>query len=103
MPIAAGTTTPVKPDARYVIDLIAGKTVTPAPSFSMIDLIAAVGLVPDCAMGVNRTVEGGVLQLYRPTESCTCKYESLVATSACATCTTSCATGVCRNGYCEDH
>jgi hypothetical protein len=94
---------PVKPDARYVIDLIAGKTVTPAPAFGMIDIVAAVGLVPDCAMGVNRTFEGGPLSLYRPAESCTCKYESLVDTSTCATCTTTCATGVCRGGFCEDH
>jgi hypothetical protein len=93
---------PVKPDARYVIDLIAGKTVTPAPSFGMIDVIAAVGLVPDCAMGVNRSFEGGPLALYQPAESCTCKYESLVDTSSCATCkTTTCTTGVCRDGFCE--
>jgi hypothetical protein len=97
------TGAPVKQDARYVIDLVAGQTVTPAPNFGMIDLIAAVGLVPDCAMGVNRSFEGGPLSLYRPAESCTCKYESLVDTSSCATCTTSCTTGVCRNGFCEDH
>jgi hypothetical protein len=98
-----GTGAPVKPDARYVIDLIAGKTVTPAQSFGMIDIIAAVGLVPDCAMGVNRSFEGGPLSLYRPAQSCTCKYESLVDVPSCATCTTSCTTGVCRNGFCEDH
>ncbi|MBC7977812.1 MAG: hypothetical protein H7138_22765 [Myxococcales bacterium] len=105
--ITEATGAPVKADARYVIDLIAGKTVTPAPSFSMIDVISAVGLVPDCAMRVNRTVEGGPLTLYRPSESCTCKYESLVAPTApaCAACsaTLACATGVCRNGLCEDH
>ena len=99
--INATSGAPVKPDARYVIDLIAGKTVTPAPTFPMIDIIAAVGLVPDCAMGVNRSFEGGPLTLYQPAESCTCKYESLVDTSSCTTCTTTCATGVCRNGFCE--
>ena len=97
-----GTGAPVKPSARYVIDLIAGKTVTPPPSFGMIDVIAAVGLVPICAMRVNRAFEGGPLSLFTPPESCTCKYESLVDTSTCATCTTSCATGVCRNGFCEE-
>jgi len=100
--IDATSKAPVKPDARYVVDLIAGKTVTPAPNFGMINIIAAVGLVPDCAMGVNRTFEGGPLTLYQPTESCTCKYESLVDTSSCTACTTTCATGgVCRNGFCE--
>jgi hypothetical protein len=98
-----GTGAPVKASARYVVDLIAGKTVTPAPSFGMIDIVAAVGLVPICAMRVNRTFEGGPLSLVTPPESCTCKYESLVDTSSCATCTTSCTTGVCRNGFCEDH
>jgi hypothetical protein len=94
---------PVKPDARYVIDLIAGKSVTPAQSFDMISIISAVGLVPDCAMGVKRSFEGGPLSLYKPTESCVCKYESLVDTSSCAQCSASapCSSGVCRNGYCE--
>jgi hypothetical protein len=95
---------PVNPTARYVIDLIAGKTVTPAQSFPMIDIVAAVGLVPICAMRVNRAFEGGPLSLFTPPESCTCQYENLVDKSSCATCdTTSCATGVCRNGFCEDH
>jgi hypothetical protein len=96
---AAGA--PVKPATRYVIDLIANKPVAPAPSFEMISLIAKVGLVPDCAMAVTRDFEGGPLRLYTPAESCTCKYESLVAETSCKTCTESCQTGVCRDGYCE--
>ncbi|MDX2086437.1 MAG: hypothetical protein SFX73_01250 [Kofleriaceae bacterium] len=94
---------PVKPDARYVIDLIAGHTVTPSINFDMQAIVAAVGLVPDCAMGVKRSFEGGPLSLYSPTQSCVCKYESLVDTSSCATCSESqaCASGVCRNGFCE--
>lgn len=97
--VAGGT--PTKPDARYVVDLIAGHAVTPATNFDMINIIATVGLIPDCAMGVKREFEGGPLSLYQPTQSCVCKYESVVATSSCQTCTTTCATGVCRNGYCE--
>nr|MBA3542814.1 hypothetical protein [Deltaproteobacteria bacterium] len=93
---------PTKPDARYVIDLIAGKPVTPAPNFSASEVVARVGLVPDCAMRVTRTFEGGPLQLSAPPISCTCKFESVVASSACETCTTSCAVGVCRDGYCEE-
>lgn len=100
--VAGTTKTPVNPTARYVINLIAGLSVAPAQNFSMIDVIAAVGLVPECAMGVNRDFEGGPLRLYTPPESCVCKYESLVSTSSCAACTAgSCATGVCRNGFCE--
>lgn len=93
--------TPVKADTRYVLDLISGKEVTPKQSFDMLKIITDVGLVPDCAMGVNRTFEGGPLQIYKPTQSCACRYESLVDQTSCNTCTTTCATGVCRNGFCE--
>jgi hypothetical protein len=93
---------PRSPDARYIIDLIAGKSVTPAPSFDMIKIISDVGLVPDCAMGVQRSFEGGPLSRYEPAESCVCKYNSLVdPPSTCTACTTTCATGTCRNGFCE--
>jgi hypothetical protein len=94
---------PIKADARYVVDLIAGKVVSPAASFDMISIISAVGLVPDCAMGVKREFEGGPLSIYKPAQSCVCKYESLVDTSSCSTCsaTSPCASGVCRSGYCE--
>ncbi len=90
-------------NARYIIDIIAGKSVTPAASFDTIDPVAKVGLVPDCAMRVTRSFEGGPLSLYTPTESCTCKYESIVDTTTCAQCSGSqpCASGTCRNGYCE--
>lgn len=92
---------PASADARYVADLITGRSVTPAPAFDVIAVIAAVGLTPDCAMAVTRTFEGGPLSRYTPPESCVCKYESLVDQTSCATCTTTCATGVCRNGFCE--
>ncbi len=94
---------PVNADARYVIDLIAGKAVMPAPNFDMIDNIAKVGLVPDCAMGVKRSFEGGPLSIYKPAESCVCHYEGLVDASSCAQCSAAspCTSGVCRNGYCE--
>ncbi len=96
-------TTPLDANARYVIDLIAGSAVTPATNFDMVSIVAAVGLVPDCAMGVKRSFEGGPLSLYTPAQSCVCKYESVVDASTCATCsaTQACTTGVCRAGFCE--
>ncbi len=97
-----GSMNPVKPDARYVIDLIANKAVTPAPSFDPSVIVALVGLVPDCAMRVQRSFEGGPLSLHKPSESCTCKFESIVDASSCETCTSTCASGVCRGGYCEE-
>lgn len=103
MDTVAGAT-PVNLDARYVVDLIVGRSVTPVPTtFDMTSMVAAVGLVPDCAMGVTRSFEGGPLSRYTPAESCVCKYESLVVDpdTACETCTDACATGVCRAGFCE--
>jgi hypothetical protein len=96
---------PVKPDTQYVIDMIAGKQVTPAPNFDPNINVARVGLVPDCAMRVTRSFDGGPLSLYKPAESCTCKFESIVDASGCATCDASnpCTGGtVCRAGYCEE-
>ena len=95
---------PTKPDARYVIDLIAGREVTPAPNFDPQTIVARVGLVPDCAMRVTRSVDCGPLSLYKPAESCVCKFESIVDASGCATCDANnpCTSGTCRAGYCEE-
>ena len=98
---------PTNANARYVIDLITGAPTTPAPAFDTTTIIAAVGLVPDCAMRVSRTFEGGPLSRYTPAQSCSCKYESLVADpdTTCTQCTGTgqgtCAAGVCRAGFCE--
>ena len=99
-----GAGNPVKTDAKYVVDMIAGHPVTPTPSFDPNVIVANVGLVPDCAMRVSRQFDGGPLSLYQPQASCTCKYLSIVDTTTCATCDTNtpCATGVCRGGYCEE-
>jgi hypothetical protein len=102
--VDAASGQPLNDSARYAIDLIAGHDVTPAPNFDPIAVVSAVGLVPICAMRVERSFEGGPLSLYKPDTSCTCKYESLVDTSSCNTCdaSTPCASGVCRGGFCEE-
>lgn len=97
-----GAGVPLSANAAYVIDLILGKAVTPAPGFSPVEVVAEVGLVPDCAMGVTRDAEGGNLSIYEPEEPCVCTYEDLVDETSCETCTDTCASGVCRNGFCEE-
>lgn len=97
-------TTPLNDNARYVVDLLTSSTtITSVPNFDMLSSIAAVGLVPVCAMRVQRSFEGGPLSLFTPPQSCTCKFESLTDTTSCATCSPSqaCTTGVCRSGFCE--
>ena len=102
--MAKGTAGAVtSPAAAYVINLIAGKTATPAPSFNPVSLIVGAGIIPDCAMRVTRDQEGGELRPYAPAEPCTCSYEKLATgTTSCQTCTTTCATGTCRGGFCEE-
>jgi hypothetical protein len=97
---------PASARAAYVIDMIAGRTVTPTPNFNPQVPVIHNGLVPDCAMGVQRSFEGGDLSRYQPAESCVCFYESQVATTTCRTCTDTAACtasggGVCRNNFCE--
>lgn len=96
---------PVKPDADYVIGLVAGRDVAPEPNFAAAEVIAGVGLVPDCAMRVKRDREGGPLSLYHPTTSCTCAFEATIDVTTCQTCsaTVACTSGVCRDGFCEEY
>lgn len=93
--------------ARYVIDLILSRTVSPAPDFDPLSTLIAKGLVPDCAMKVTRSVEGGDLSLYSPAEPCGCFHESKTggAPASCVACvdSASCGGGKCRHGYCEAH
>ena len=100
-----GSGNATKPDAKYLVDMLAGKDVTPAPDFDPSVFAARVGLVPDCAMRVTRDADGAPLKLYKPAASCSCSFEAAVDTTQCATCDANnpCATGVCRRGYCEEY
>ncbi|HVK77672.1 MAG TPA: hypothetical protein VM734_30415 [Kofleriaceae bacterium] len=97
------TPTAAQVRARYVVDLIIGRSTTPAPNFNSTAVVMHNGLVPDCAMKVQRSSEGGNLSLYQPPEDCTCYFDSQTSSTSCATCSASnpCASGTCRNGYCE--
>jgi hypothetical protein len=96
---------PVSSQAKYVIDLILGNTVTPAVDFNPLDVVISKGLVPECAMKVTRTAEGGNLSRFSPPQPCGCYYESRVATApaSCVACVddTPCGTGKCRYNFCE--
>jgi hypothetical protein len=98
---------PIDPRAAYVIDLILANEVTPKPKFEPIDIAIDVGLVPECAMKVNRTYEAGELSVYHPAQPCGCYFEAKAtgkAPASCITCSTQtpCPSGVCRHGYCEE-
>jgi hypothetical protein len=119
-----GQGTIINPLAQRLVDLVLAKQVTRlksaagvSPAFDMdaMEVVAPNGLIPECAMGVQRDHDGGDLSLFTPTESCACFYEavqdpSLVSNppadfaAKCPVCQTpaDCSgTAVCRRGYCE--
>lgn len=71
----------------------------------LIDLYADSGLVPECAMRVSRSRDGGDIQPYRPLNPCACLFEERVTgQSGCARCDVQAdceGDAVCANGYCE--
>jgi hypothetical protein len=93
------------PRAKYVVDLITNGTPTPTPDFDPLATAISVGLVPDCAMKVTRSVEGGDLSLYSPAAPCGCFFQSQVGSppASCTACTSdaTCNGGKCRYGFCE--
>jgi ABC-type phosphate transport system substrate-binding protein len=93
-----------KPGVKYLVDVITGKVNLSSASYDPVKVIGKnAGLIPLCAMKVQRSAEGGDFSAYDPAAPCGCYYESLFGTppASCVSCTTSCATGICRNGYCE--
>jgi len=94
--------------AGRVIDILTTAPGAAAPGgLDPLQLVAGKGLVPVCAMNVQRAVEGGPVTAYSAPDPCGCFYESTVGTapSSCVACSTSApcaATGTtCRHGFCE--
>jgi hypothetical protein len=94
------------------VRLVSRKGVNPAFDIDALQVIATSGLVPNCAMGVSRKVDGGELTIYEPDAPCGCFFEWVQDTSVlddqlwlekCPQCKESndCATGTCRRGFCE--
>jgi hypothetical protein len=114
---------PVSPNAARLIQIVTGTPetrlvsaagVTPAFDLDALSIIATNGLVPECAMTVQRERDGGDLSLYAPPVPCGCFFETVQDPSLltsppaswqaeCVACSTDtdCAAGACRRGYCE--
>jgi hypothetical protein len=101
--VDVGTGKATDDNVQRVIDLVFGARVD--ADVNGIDQVIASGLVPECAMGVQRAFDGGDLSLYAPPEPCACYFEAKVpqGSTKCAQCTDSstCGAGKCRRGYCE--
>jgi hypothetical protein len=88
--------------------------VTPAFDIDALSVIATNGLVPECAMTVQRDADGADLSPYAPSIPCGCFFEivqdpSLLTSppaewsAECVACSddAACGEGKCRRGYCE--
>ena len=106
-----GAQVPTNSAVKYVIDLVLGDPAATPPNggstFDSLADVVKVGLIPDCAMKVSRTTDGGSLSPFVPAQSCTCYYLSkvpnAVVPAACTACTSNagCGAGSCNHGYCE--
>jgi hypothetical protein len=105
--VDGGAAQPVNGNAKLFIDILTNTADPGLPAgLDPVALVAQKGLIPLCAMTVDRAAEGGDLSLFAPPDPCGCYYESTVgkAPTSCVACTTSttCAAGTtCRHGYCE--
>ncbi|MBL8633208.1 MAG: hypothetical protein JNM40_08275 [Myxococcales bacterium] len=91
--------------AQRVIDLLVGNAVTPASGFEPLESSVRVGLVPRCAMTVQRSSEGGDFSLYQAPQPCGCFFEyTATGKTKCQSCvdSTTCGGGTCRHGFCEE-
>jgi hypothetical protein len=100
-----GAGVPTKPRVKTLVDVFTGGPGATAVGIDTIALAAGKGLVPICAMTVQRSAEGGDLSTIAPTDPCGCAYESTVgqAPAACVACTSDsgCTGARCLHGYCE--
>jgi hypothetical protein len=70
-------------------------------------IAVGAGYIPQCAMKVKRSSDGGLLGPYSPAQPCRCAYEALATRSIPPGCTpcpsaSACACGqICRHGFCE--
>lgn len=109
-----GNGVPANPSVKYVIDLVFGVPgVIPPEGGAPIDGLADVvqaGLIPNCAMQVQKAGEGAPLTPYSPPNPCTCYFLSKVQgaqlPASCTACKTPSDCGAdgslgCFYGYCE--
>jgi hypothetical protein len=92
---------------QAVTDIIAFLSGTKAlpNKVQLLDLYAQSGLVPECAMHVTRSKDGGNIFPYQPSSPCSCLFDvKAVGSTSCTECKVQgdCASGeTCSQGYCE--
>jgi hypothetical protein len=87
-----------------IVGYLSGTKVLPN-GVQLIDVYAQSGLVPECAMHVTRTNDGGNITPYAPASPCSCVFEAkATGATTCTPCKVQgdCAAAqTCSQGYCE--
>jgi hypothetical protein len=86
------------PNAKRIYDLVMG-----GADIQGLQAVISNGLVPRCAMKVDRAGDGADLTVYSDPAPCGCFFEQSVpqGSTTCTPCSGTCASGSCRYGYCE--
>ena len=98
---------PLNPQNRQAVTDIVGYlsgTKALPNGVKLIDVYAQSGLVPECAMHVTRSKDGGNIFPYQPASPCSCLFDMKAGGKPCTECKVQgdCAFGeTCSQGYCE--
>ncbi len=94
------------PNVAALLTYIDGSAEPAGVSKSITDLAIENRNVPECAMYVARNGDLGPIYQLLPPEPCHCTFEyRATGATDCAVCdeSTPCATGTCRDGFCEEY
>lgn len=98
---------PVAPAVKRFINLVLGTDQIDGVDPIQLEATPPSHLIPQCAMRVSRTEDGGALASFSPPSPCGCRFESLAGSPSadCQACTTSdtcpAARPRCSYGFCE--
>jgi hypothetical protein len=104
---AASNGEPTSPSVKRFIHLVLGTETISGVDTIQLEAAPPSHLIPQCAMRVSRTEDGGALASFSPQSPCGCHFESLVGAAgadcqACSTSDTCPATAPrCSYGFCE--
>lgn len=105
--MATVTNGAISANAKKFIDWINGATMIDASANTWIDLEATAGTIPQCAMTVTHTADGGQMAPFTSCKPCGCYFETKAtgtAPASCVACSAAapCAGGkACNYGFCE--
>lgn len=92
------------PDVQRLVEYVAGRTQPAGATQSAAVTAMKAKNIPPCAMHVARTTDAGPVFAQEPEAACDCLFEfTVTGATACASCddATPCASGVCRDAFCE--